>query len=105
MKLSLAGATLCARWVGAHPFNPGSILPHTVVATFKSRVAEFVMNNYDNNVQISDSDLSSVVRDKHMVIANMYGTVTHHPPEFLRDGVVSCAGDIYSFGVFLWQVE
>ena len=61
------------------------------------------MNN-DNHPQISDAEFSSVLRDKHMVDANMYGTVTHHPPEFLRDGTVSCAGDIYSFGVLLWQV-
>ena len=34
----------------------------------------------------------------------MYNTLTHQPPEELLGGDMSIAGDIYAFGVLLWQV-
>ncbi len=35
---------------------------------------------------------------------NMYGTVTHMPPEALMDGGITKATDVYSFGVLLWEM-
>lgn len=40
----------------------------------------------------------------HPVCALRYGTVTHQPPEALGDNIVGYAGDVYGFGVLLWQV-
>lgn len=33
-----------------------------------------------------------------------HGTITHMPPESLKDGILSLAVDVYSFGVFLWEL-
>ncbi len=33
-----------------------------------------------------------------------YGTVTHMPPELLYDGQLRSEGDIYAFGVILWEL-
>ena len=33
-----------------------------------------------------------------------YGTVTHQPPETLRDGILSRSCDVYSLGVLMWQM-
>lgn len=55
--------------------------------------------------QISDFCLSCVLGGVHSKInTNLYGTVTHQPPETLKDDVVSYAGDVYAFGVLMWQV-
>ena len=55
--------------------------------------------------QISDFGLSCILGSVHSKInSNLYGTVTHQPPETLKDNVVSYAGDVYAFGVLMWQV-
>ena len=33
-----------------------------------------------------------------------YGTVTHMPPELLHDGQLRSEGDIYAFGIMLWEL-
>ena len=41
----------------------------------------------------------------HFPHTHRYGTVTHQPPEALGDeNIIGYAGDIYGFGVLLWQV-
>ncbi len=35
---------------------------------------------------------------------NVYGTVTHMPPEVLLEGGMTKATDVYSFGVMLWEM-
>ncbi|KAG2488379.1 hypothetical protein HYH03_013068 [Edaphochlamys debaryana] len=32
------------------------------------------------------------------------GTVTHMPPELLRSGKLTLSGDVYSFGIIMWEV-
>lgn len=32
------------------------------------------------------------------------GTITHMPPELLRDGILAPSADIYSFGIMLWEM-
>jgi len=32
------------------------------------------------------------------------GTVSHQPPELLRDGILTPAADVYAFGILLWQL-
>lgn len=33
-----------------------------------------------------------------------YGTVSHMPPELLREGLLSPATDVYSYGILLWEM-
>ena len=33
------------------------------------------------------------------------GTVTHQPPELLREGLLTPAADVWAFGVLLWSVS
>ena len=37
-------------------------------------------------------------------VTKTVGTVSHMPPELLTSGVLSKAGDVYSFGVMLWEL-
>ena len=53
--------------------------------------------------QISDFGLSLFKLDGHQS-ERMYNTLTHQPPEALMKNAISFSGDVYSFGVLLWQV-
>eukprot|EP00803_Ostreobium_quekettii_P004885 evm.model.scf_799.4 EVM.evm.TU.scf_799.4 scf_799:26035-31290(+) len=33
-----------------------------------------------------------------------YGTITHMPPELLKDGILTPSVDVYSFGMLLWEL-
>lgn len=33
------------------------------------------------------------------------GTVTHMPPELIEDGKVYQQGDVYAFGIMMWEVS
>ncbi len=33
------------------------------------------------------------------------GTVTHMPPELIEDGKVYQQGDVYAFGIMMWEVR
>lgn len=39
------------------------------------------------------------------LLVSRFGTVTHQPPETIRDNIVSMKGDVYSFGVLMWYVH
>ncbi|CAG9463479.1 unnamed protein product [Pedinophyceae sp. YPF-701] len=52
--------------------------------------------------KVGDFGLSQVVTTEAKV--SKFGTVTHMPPELLRDGRLSPAADVYSFGVVVWQM-
>ncbi len=39
------------------------------------------------------------------VSKNYSGTVTHMPPELIEDGKVYPQGDVYAFGIMMWEVS
>eukprot|EP00878_Enallax_costatus_P001012 GHUV01001146.1.p1 GENE.GHUV01001146.1~~GHUV01001146.1.p1 ORF type:complete len:510 (+),score=107.78 GHUV01001146.1:223-1530(+) len=59
----------------------------------------------DQVAKISDFGLAAVLVDgaTHRSTASM-GTITHMAPEVLRSGHVSCAADVYSFAIMMWEV-
>lgn len=54
--------------------------------------------------KVSDFGLSKFVGKDDYVQTFTYGTITHMPPELLKDGALSTAVDVYSFGMFLWEL-
>ena len=40
---------------------------------------------------------------KPHVTSHYSGTVTHMPPELIENGLVVAAGDVYAFGVIMWE--
>ena len=38
------------------------------------------------------------------LLVSKIGTVSHMPPESIRDNVVVLASDVYSFGILLWEL-
>lgn len=57
-------------------------------------------------VQVSDFGLSQVLPDNNQTqLSTKYsGTVTHMAPELIEDGKVYPQGDVYAFGVIMWEV-
>ncbi|KAG2432963.1 hypothetical protein HXX76_008691 [Chlamydomonas incerta] len=54
--------------------------------------------------KIADFGLARHLDIRTKIETRTYGTLTHMPPETLRDGVISKATDVYSLGVLLWQL-
>mmetsp|Transcript_8962 Transcript_8962/g.26850 ORF Transcript_8962/g.26850 Transcript_8962/m.26850 type:complete len:941 (-) Transcript_8962:2021-4843(-) len=54
--------------------------------------------------KVSDFGLSRATADESAMSTNTFGTVTHMPPELLREGQLSKAVDVYAFGVLLWEM-
>ena len=42
--------------------------------------------------------------DANELLRGIHGTVSHMPPEAMRDTVFSLATDVYSFGIVLWEL-
>jgi len=38
------------------------------------------------------------------ISANMFGTISHMPPELLMDGRLTFASDVWAFGVLMWEM-
>lgn len=53
--------------------------------------------------RITDFGMTQVLTED-TVHSNVYGTVTHMPPELLSEGLLSTSVDIYSFGVIMWEL-
>ncbi len=53
--------------------------------------------------KISDFGLSRLCTSAE-IETKTSGTVTHAPPELLSDGHLSQAGDVFAFGVLLWEM-
>lgn len=58
-------------------------------------------------LQVSDFGLSQVLPDgnRTQVSQKYSGTVTHMPPELIEDGKVYQQGDVYAFGIMMWEVR
>ncbi len=56
---------------------------------------------------MSDFGLSQVMLDAAatLMTQDYSGTVTHMPPELLEDGKVYPQGDVYAFGIMMWEVR
>ncbi|PNH11410.1 Mitogen-activated protein kinase kinase kinase 13-A [Tetrabaena socialis] len=54
--------------------------------------------------KVADFGLARHLDIRTKIQTRTYGTLTHMPAETLRDGVISKAVDVYSFGVLLWQL-
>jgi len=54
--------------------------------------------------KVSDFGLSRYVGHEDYLQTFTYGTITHMPPEVLKNGHFSTKVDVYSFGVFLWEL-
>jgi Protein tyrosine and serine/threonine kinase len=52
--------------------------------------------------KVTDFGLSRISSKE--VTTKTVGTVSHMPPELLVDGVITKAGDVYSYGVVLWEM-
>lgn len=55
-------------------------------------------------VRSSPSRLRFPVCVQDDLLVTHFGTVTHQPPETIRDNTVSLKGDVYAFGVLMWWV-
>ncbi|GFH26300.1 protein kinase domain-containing protein [Haematococcus lacustris] len=58
------------------------------------------------SAKVSDFGLSQVLPDNtHTQVSQKYsGTVTHMPPELIEDGKVYPQGDVYAFGIMMWEI-
>ncbi|KAK9811611.1 hypothetical protein WJX72_006916 [[Myrmecia] bisecta] len=56
------------------------------------------------SAKVSDFGLSRILIGQEAVKTVSFGTVTHMPPELLREGRLSKAADVYAFGVLLWSM-
>ncbi|GLI61443.1 hypothetical protein VaNZ11_003807, partial [Volvox africanus] len=56
--------------------------------------------------KVSDFGLSQVLPDtnKTQVSTKYSGTVTHMAPELIEDGKVYQQGDVYAFGIIMWEI-
>jgi len=54
--------------------------------------------------KVSDFGLSRFMGKSSYIQTFTYGTITHMPPELLKDGILTSSADIYSFGMLLWEL-
>ena len=55
-------------------------------------------------LQVADFGMSRVRSSSNNMPAAGQGTVTHMPPELLREGLKHRSTDVWSFGVLLWEM-
>lgn len=69
-------------------------------------IALFMIASIPIDMQVSDFGLSQVLPDavdRTQVSKNYSGTVTHMPPELIEEGKVYPQGDVYAFGIMMWE--
>ena len=62
------------------------------------------VNPYGFVAKLTDFGLSRVIYCNQYKSTQTYGTISHMPPELLNLGQMSRKGDVYSFGVILWEL-
>ncbi|GIM09632.1 hypothetical protein Vretimale_13478 [Volvox reticuliferus] len=56
-------------------------------------------------VKVADFGLSRCLKEGQTHHSTKtVGTVTHMPPELLRSGKLTLSGDVYSFGIIMWEL-
>jgi serine/threonine protein kinase len=65
-----------------------------------------LLSQYDNTrgfiAKVTDFGLSRASKEE--VTTKTVGTVSHMPPELLLEGLMTRAGDVYSYGVILYEL-
>eukprot|EP00884_Botryococcus_braunii_P002388 jgi/Botrbrau1/1214/Bobra.0163s0022.1 len=54
--------------------------------------------------KVADFGMAREVNVAACIKTRTYGTVTHMPPELLREGSLSTAADMYAFGIIMWEM-
>ncbi|GMH33082.1 hypothetical protein BSKO_00916 [Bryopsis sp. KO-2023] len=54
--------------------------------------------------KVSDFGLARMTANEQQLKTFTYGTVSHMPPELLKDGLSTPAMDVYSYGMLLWEM-
>lgn len=61
-------------------------------------------NGRDFICKVGDFGLSRLVLNKTHIETFTCGSVRAMPPELLKDGILTPAADVYSFGIMLWEL-
>jgi serine/threonine protein kinase len=56
------------------------------------------------SARVADFGLSRSMGLSECIATQTMGTITHMPPELIREGRMSLAADVYAFGVIVWCV-
>ncbi|GAX83535.1 hypothetical protein CEUSTIGMA_g10960.t1 [Chlamydomonas eustigma] len=77
---------------GVHSFEVCLVLEYCDKGSLNDAVADFGMS-------------SQVAQQAEAHVSSMFlGTITHMAPETLMEGRASKAGDVYSFGILMWEL-
>lgn len=76
---------------------------HIIHGDLKSRNILLVQNEAQLSAKVIDFGLSRHVTMGSYVHTRTMGTVTHMSPEMLRDGHMSYNGDVYAFGMIMYE--
>ncbi|GMH33466.1 hypothetical protein BSKO_01300 [Bryopsis sp. KO-2023] len=76
----------------------GDLKPQNVMLVSSDIVAK------DFVCKVGDFGLSRLMNMETHISTFSCGSVSHMPPEVLRDGILTPAADVFSFGVLLWEL-
>jgi len=100
LSMTLAEVAAAMAYLHAHRITHRDLKPKNILlrASDKDRRG-FV-------AKVSDFGLSQVLPEgtRTQVSQRYSGTVTHMPPELIEDGKVYQQGDVYAFGIMMWEL-
>jgi serine/threonine protein kinase len=67
--------------------------------------AAFLQGGSGFSARVADFGLSRTMSLTQSIVTQTTGTLTHMPPELIREGRMSLAADVYAFGVIMWWVR